>query len=59
MVPFHDLERDRMADGRPNIVFIMTDQQRFDAMGCVNPLVKTPNIDALAKNGIRFSQAVS
>ncbi len=48
-----------MADGRPNIVFIMTDQQRFDAMGCVNPLVKTPNIDALAKNGIRFSQAVS
>ena len=48
-----------MEDKRPNIVFIMTDQQRFDAMGCVNPLVKTPNIDALAKNGIRFSQAVS
>ena len=43
---------------RPNIVMIMTDQQRFDALGCVNPLVKTPAIDSLAKNGILFDQAI-
>ena len=43
---------------RPNIIMIMTDQQRFDAMGCVNPLVITPGIDSLAKEGILFDQAV-
>ena len=44
---------------RPNIIMIMTDQQRYDAMGCVNPLVVTPGIDSLAKDGILFSQAVT
>ena len=43
---------------RPNIVMIMTDQQRFDALGCVNPRVITPGIDALAREGILFDQAV-
>ena len=43
---------------RPNIIMIMTDQQRWDAMGCVNPLVITPGIDSLARAGIRFDQAV-
>jgi len=43
---------------RPNILFLMTDQQRHDALGCANPLVKTPNLDALAARGVRFSQAV-
>jgi arylsulfatase A-like enzyme len=43
---------------KPNIIFLMTDQQRRDALGCVNPLVKTPNLDRLAKEGILFSQAV-
>ena len=34
---------------RPNFLFIVTDDQRYDAMGCAgNPLVRTPNIDALA-----------
>jgi arylsulfatase A-like enzyme len=36
----------------------MTDQQRHDALGCVNPIVKTPNLDAIAARGVRFSQAV-
>lgn len=44
--------------GRPNILFLMTDQHRHDGLGCVNPVVKTPNLDALAEEGIRFSQAV-
>lgn len=43
---------------KPNVIFLMTDQQRWDALGVVNPLVKTPNIDGLAKNGIRYEQAV-
>ena len=45
---------------RPNVLFIMTDQQRWDAMGCAgNPEIKTPNIDRLAKGGVRFINAYS
>lgn len=41
-----------------NILVLMTDQQRFDALGCAgNPIVRTPNLDALAARGVRFSQA--
>src|SRR2546430_15919354 len=40
---------------RPNIVFILTDDQRFDAMHCAgNGLIQTPNIDRLAAEGVRF-----
>jgi arylsulfatase A-like enzyme len=42
----------------PNILFLMTDQQRWDALGCVNPVIQTPNLDALAAHGVRFSQAI-
>jgi len=43
---------------RPNIIFILTDDQRFDAMGCAgNPLIRTPNIDSLAARGVRFDHA--
>ena len=43
---------------QPNIVYIMTDQQAFDAMSCAgNPLVHTPALDRLASDGIRFEQA--
>lgn len=41
----------------PNFLFIMTDQQRADWLGCAgHPVVKTPNIDALAGQGTRFEQ---
>jgi len=43
---------------RPNIIFLMDDQHRWDALGTVNPAVQTPNLDALAKDGIFFDQAV-
>ncbi len=40
---------------RPNFVYIMTDQHRSDWLGCYgHPVVKTPNIDALAAQGTRF-----
>lgn len=42
---------------RPNILFIMTDEQRFDAIGYANPGVQTPHIDALARQGIAFTRA--
>jgi len=43
---------------RPNIVFILTDDQRFDAAGYAgHPIVRTPNLDALAAKGARFRNA--
>lgn len=46
------------AAGRPNIVFIYTDDQRWDAMSCAgHPFLKTPNFDRLAREGARFRNA--
>lgn len=43
---------------RPNILFIMTDDHAAAHVGCYgNPLVKTPNIDRLAREGVRFENA--
>ncbi len=43
---------------RPNILFIMSDQHRFDSLGCNgHPLVKTPNLDRLAQRGTNFTHA--
>ncbi len=43
---------------KPNILWICTDQQRFDSLGCCgNRYVRTPNIDALAKEGVLLSRA--
>lgn len=43
---------------RPNIIVIMTDQQTAGAMACAgNPYVKTPAMDALAADGVRFTRA--
>jgi N-acetylglucosamine-6-sulfatase len=40
---------------RPNVVFILTDDQRSDALGCMgHPHLKTPHIDRLAKEGLLF-----
>ena len=40
-----------------NVIFLMTDQQRWDALGRVNPIVNTPNLDRLAKSGVLFRSA--
>jgi arylsulfatase A-like enzyme len=43
---------------RPNILFILADDQRADAIGASgNTYIKTPNIDILAKSGVRFSNS--
>jgi arylsulfatase len=41
----------------PNLLLIMTDQQRWDGMGCVGGWVDTPNMDRLAAQGVRFNRA--
>jgi arylsulfatase A-like enzyme len=43
---------------RPNFVILMTDDQRADALGCAgNPILRTPNLDRLAAEGMRFTNA--
>lgn len=45
---------------KPNLLFVFSDQQSYDMLGCAgNPQIKTPNLDALAAQGIRFDHAVS
>ena len=40
---------------RPNILFIQTDDQRIDDLGCYgNSSIQTPHIDQFAKEGVRF-----
>ena len=48
-----------MADNRPNILVIMTDQQRMDTVSAygLNDLCRTPNIDRLADRGVLFTHA--
>ena len=44
----------------PNLLFIMTDQQRFDAMSCAgNTVLETPNMDRIAHEGAMFKNAYS
>ncbi len=43
-----------------NIIFYFTDQQRWDTCGCFGqPLDITPNLDALAQDGVKFDNAFS
>jgi len=45
-------------NSKPNILFITTDMHRFDQVGCNgNADISTPNIDALASSGTRFTRA--
>jgi arylsulfatase A-like enzyme len=40
---------------RPNVLFVLVDDQRNDTLGCAgHPFIKTPNVDRLAQNGVRF-----
>lgn len=43
---------------KPHVLIIMSDQHRSDALGCYgSPFVRTPNLDRLANEGVRFQNA--
>ncbi|MEM7051048.1 MAG: sulfatase-like hydrolase/transferase [Acidobacteriota bacterium] len=55
-----DAGEDRVASERPNILFITSDDHRWDALGAAgNPAVHTPHLDRLARQGIYFPQATT
>ncbi len=46
-----------VAGAKPNIVFLFTDDQRYDAIGAADPSIRTPNLDRLAARGTRYANA--
>ncbi|WDR05231.1 sulfatase-like hydrolase/transferase [Devosia rhodophyticola] len=44
---------------RPNVILISSDQQRGDCIGAETRQVKTPNIDRIGANGVRFSKCIT
>jgi len=59
LVPAHSAQRFGNATGRPqNVLFLMTDQHSRRILGVDgDPLARTPNLDGLARSGVRFSNA--
>lgn len=55
---FSKIKAGNYEDERLNIIFILTDDQRWDAMGYAgNEIIQTPNMDTLASQGIYFQNA--
>ena len=50
---------DADADSRPNVLLVLTDQERYDASAPDGPPVETPAIDRLSEAGIRFTRAMT
>lgn len=49
-----------MSTKQPNILLITSDQHRGDSLGCAgHPCIRTPHLDQLANEGVRFSRAYS
>jgi arylsulfatase A-like enzyme len=56
MSPHFAAAAETLAGRRPNIVFIVTDDQGYGDLSCHgNPVLKTPNIDRLHAEGVRFT----
>jgi arylsulfatase len=52
----HSAHAAALAGSRPNIVFILTDDQGYGDLSCHgNPVLQTPNIDRLHREGVRFT----
>ena len=59
LVQAADFKLDSAKGGKlRNIIFILTDDHRFDAMGFMgHPFLETPHLDAMAKGGAHFANA--
>ena len=58
LVAFAACQAPSPSESRPNIVFLLTDDQRADALGIAgHPILETPNLDRLAQEGVRFTEA--
>ena len=56
-LPFQLVFAEKDAEtGQPNIVLIMADDLGFSDLGCYGSEIKTPNLDQLASDGLRFNQ---
>jgi arylsulfatase len=44
------------ADSKPNVLLIMADDLGYSDLGCYGGEIRTPHLDALAGNGLRFTQ---
>ncbi len=52
-------QKSEVASDRPNIIFILTDDQRFDSLGYAgNDIIHTPEMDKLAEEGVYFENAL-
>ena len=49
----------KAGNSKPSILFIMADSMREDFLGCSCRITKTPNLDRLAYEGIRFSNCIT
>ena len=45
--------------GKPNVVVVLVDDMGFSDLSCYSSEIPTPNLDALAANGGRFTQCIS
>ena len=56
VVSCHEGPNQIIDDSRPNILLIVADDLGYSDLGCFGGEIETPNIDALAERGIRFSR---
>ncbi|MFT7691337.1 MAG: N-acetylglucosamine-6-sulfatase, partial [Porticoccaceae bacterium] len=40
-----------------NVIYVLTDDQRYDELGFMNPVIDTPNMDRMAAEGVHFENA--
>ena len=60
LVPVNGISADRKVREHDNLVFILVDQLRYDALSCMgNQVIDTPNLDRLASEGVLFRRAYS